>query len=333
MVALPASADLCFFGYTGAIDTYQRVGSTVTFNQWLTEQKSTFGIDVDTGIVFSPFEYELLRDAFPAVVQTFSSQSTKMILDLGNLIFDLVTTGTADCTDYRGGPSEPATTAKSKSTFYPDWQARLADFAATAAPLVSPSNTELIIVHGEINNRCIRSWQVNTASRAIQALFPGIPVLGVYEIRSDDANAQGLPTIFPKDLDHVGFFSFGVFNPNNPQHPKNHVIKPFYNPNNPLGTGTQWGDFLSRVRPNQKVDATLEAYYSSRQVGHGWSQADLGTVATHWNSWVASQPRIHGMAAFKWTSNPAIPDVGVRDLPASVGNSHAAVAASIVSCP
>lgn len=332
MVATPVAADICFFGYTGAITNYQRFGTTIAFNSWLYQQKVFYGINVNAGHVFSPADYTLLRDAFPAIVNTFANHNAKMVLDFGNMIWEPKTSGTVDCSQYGGSASTPASTTFPKSKLRSNWLTRVNDFVNTQGHLVTTSNTQLIIVHGEVNNHCIPTWQINQAAQTLRSAFPGIPLLAVYELRSDIAAAQGLPTRFPIDLDRVGFFSYGVYDPNNPNHPKNHTVRPFYDPNNPLSTNTQWGDMISRLRGGQDVDGTLEAWYGGRQAAHGWTQADLATVANNWRVWAASQNRLGGLLGFKWTGTGGISDLLSQSVPGLL-SSQRQFANAITPCP
>jgi hypothetical protein len=332
-LVLPVSADICFFGYTGAITDLQRWGpGTVSFKSWLYQQKNFYAINVSAGHVFSPDDYTILRDAFPAIVNEFAIHNTKMVLDVGNIIWKFKTSGTVNCGTYGGSTSTPASSTFPKSVRRSDWLVRLNDFINTRGHLVTPSNTQLIIVHGEVNNHCIPTWQINEAAQTLRAAFPGIPLLAVYESRSDIPAALGFPPRFPLELDRIGFFAYGVYDPNDPTHPKNHTVRPFFDPNNPLSTATQWGDLVSRLRWWQKVDGTLESLYVSRQAAHGWTQTDLTAVTNNWRAWAASESRFGGILGFRWVGSAGTSDLISQGVP-GLQAAHQQFANAVTPCP
>lgn len=337
LVAPVALADVCYFGYSDAITGLTRLpGGTLTYYSWLYQQKEFYGIDVEIGLVGFRDDYTILRDAFPAVVSTFADADTKMVIDMGWLLFETYSASSYDCSEYEGSATE-APSVQGKFRLRSNWKARLDDFTNSKGYLITPDNTAILALHTEVNNSCIPRWQMNTAGSAVKARFPGIPVAAGYGLRQNTSLGQihqfekGLPASFPRDVDLVAFWSYGVFDPRNPGHSKNTQTVTFFNPSNGADPTTLWGDFKKRLKTYHKVVHVVEAFYFTNNPNPGWTQADVGTSATNWNAWAKTQNRLVGQIAAGWLGGGT--RLGTQDLPLSVKQAHAGIASSTSVCP
>lgn len=309
LTALPAGANICAFGYTDMMSTELLGSSTYATTISVNQIFDYYGMSMDT-VVWH----------FYAGVQGFDITSTlntyvlnrgaKAILDLTGMLF-YRQTGTTTCNGYGGA------TVSGKDVAFADWQSRLDTWITANAANLVPSKVRMLVVHAEANNGCAKQGVIDQMAYYIKytrgidlPVAEGLPTTYV----NSSYHAQPLPTNKPWWIDYIVTWSYGVWDPNNPSHPRNANMiynhnKVFFDPADPYDPATLWGGLMAWKRPNQKVLWVLDSHCTNfLHAAIGWSVCqpgniwELGIVADNFRIWALARPEIDQMMAFSWPS-------------------------------
>lgn len=345
LVPVPASADVCSFAYAGMMET-EIIGSTTHKTSiYVNQIFDYYGMSMDT--VAWHFQGNThTHDITSGLNNYILNRNAKAILDLSRMLF-FRQDGTTTCNGY-GGATVPG-----KDVHYSDWQSRLDTFINTNAADLVPSKVRMIVLHNEANNGCVSQGVLDQMAYRIKyvhgitsiPIAEGLPTTYV----NSSYKAQPLPTNKPWYIDYIITWSYGVWDPNYPAHPRNaneiyNHNKIFFNPSNPYDTTTLWGGLMAWKRPAMKILFVLDSHCTNfLHAAIGWSVCQQGNiwelriVAENFRPWLLAQPEIDQVATFLWNS----PDTdksdgtfffGAKDMGAGTRGAHQAIANDAFAC-
>jgi hypothetical protein len=319
-----------FFGYDPAVSNFtQDASGNVVYNLALGQQSSYVSLNAGS-VLMDNDEYKLAKKTMGYLKNHVFRDvyHAKMIVDLSWIMFYPTTNGTIDCTEYGGSASEvPSWRVRNAD---PDlnnrWGGRLDEFMTYFDPaygqtvaqiLNDPANVVGVIIHTEINNSCLPSSVIQTVAQRVHNYLPNVPVVGGYATSIFwNAGTKQLPSGgYPAALDRILFWSYGIYNPNDINDPKNYtnyanypIGDPrnnhgfFFNQYDPAASWTTWGVLLAKRtnNPNQKFIVIVEGWHGSSQTAHGLSITDMGGLAQNWGTWIKGRPEVVGSFVFLW---------------------------------
>jgi len=305
------SATPPLFGYAGVGDAGTR------------QEVEDAAIPINLGVIDYDEANWLTLDS-EELLDDFALHGIRAAVFVEGFIFEVVEVPESKC-DFLGFPFIV--------TLRSDWENRLSLFNDLHGEFLTPDSVAFFGINSEVNNGCVPLDDVATLARAALEYFPDIPMGMGYAATNvpGGPQAQEPPTHVPGEIDVVGFWAYGTFDPGDPQHPQN-ANTAFFDPADPENPETDYGYLLGLLEPEQRVLLVLDAHYQSSPGGAhtvlGWTQEDLGPVALNYEAFVDSRPEIVGLLGFIWPSFGSI--VGTRDLPQSVREAHREVGCRVV---
>ena len=325
-----------FFGYAPAVSGFtQDLNGNVSYTLSMGQQSSYVSLNAGA-VLMDNDEYKLAKKRMGYLKNHVFRDvyHAKMIVDLSWVMFAKFSSGNpVDCSEYGASASEAPSAAFPiwrVRNYDPDinnrWGARLAEFmnyfdptyGQTVAQILNdPANVAGVIVHAEINNGCVPSSVIQTVAQRVHSFLPNVPVVGGYATTIFwNTPTKQLPSSgFPAALDRILFWSYGIYNPNDINDPKNYtnytnypVGDPrnnhgfFFNQYDPATPWTTWGVLLAKRtnNPNQKFIVIVEGWHGSAQTNHGLSIPDMGGLAQNWGTWIKGRPEVVGSIVFLW---------------------------------
>lgn len=294
-------AELCFFGYTAnSIDLVNEI-------------YDDYDLTPNVGVVFGKDFREFKKTA-----QALNKNGAKAIIILSELIFDKVPPEEGDCSDY--GNAEKATGPESLRLKV-DWKQRLSAFLISEKDYLDFENVMILAISDEVNNLCIPTSDIETVAKFIKSFDLEIPLAIAYALTTYGDQMPGanpLPASFPEDVDVIGVFDYGIFDPNDPENPLN-ASKDWKE---------RWNNFKSKLG-SRKAVLVLNAFCNNLHTQLGWVQnctpeyvKPLTILSYKWRDWVLSEPDVLGIVGFTWRSWNYPDWVGTRDMHKTVQNSH-----------
>ncbi len=277
------------------------------------------GRGAGTNVAFVNFDADWTRTDLATVLGDFESAGRRAALLLDNLFFRRFSAASSPCVDAQG----PFVTG-----LRANWRSRLASFARVHGARIHPESVGFVIVQSEVNNTCTALGDVEAAAVAVKAAFPGIPVVMGY---GRSPGAQPAPESIPADVDWVGFYKYGTFDPGDPGHPWNaddqYLVefssllgKLAENQRILLGPDAFWGSFLHAGLNSQKGPHT------------GWPPWYLQYVALNYERFALTQPKVVGMFFYRWSNRDA-DLIGTANLPPVVRARHREIGCRNLGCP
>ena len=205
--------------------------------------------------------------------------------------------------------------ADSKWRRFPDWRARLDEFAALHGAHLTAEDVAFFLVSSEVNDRCFDLAEVEEVAFAVRERFPAVPLAMIYGAThrpGDELESQPPPPFLPAIFDVVGLFAYEVFDVNDPFEGRN-VTASYYDPQRPENPSTVYGDLLAKRHPHQRVMLVFDANFNGRKQSLGWLPEDLATVARNYADFMAHRPEVTMMGGFTWQGLLALPE-SVRDV-------------------
>jgi len=301
IISVSAHAELCFFGY--------QANSVSSVN----EIYADFGLTPNAGIVFGKDFKELKKTA-----QALNENGAKAVIMLSDLIFDKFPPEEGNCSDY--GNAEKATGAVSLRLKV-DWKERLSTFLISEKDYLDSGNVMILAISDEVNNVCVPTSDIEDVAKFIKSLDVNVPLGVVYDLTAYEnqmVGANPLPTSLPENVDVIGVFEYGIFDPNDPKNPLN-ATKDWKE---------RWNNFKS-ILGSRKVVFILNAFCNNIHTQLGWVQnctpeyvKPLTVLSYRWRDWALSEPDVIGILAFTWKSWNYPVWVGTRDMHKVVQNSH-----------
>lgn len=340
----PARADICSFAYTGMMNTEVLGTSTYKTSIYVNQIFDNYGLSMDTVTWHFQADTHGL-DITSGLNNYVLNRNAKVILDLSHMLF-YRQDGTTTCSGYGGA------TVAGKDLAYANWQSRLDTFVNTNAADLVPSKVRMIVIHAEANNACANQGVIDQMAYRLKnthgitiPLAEGLPTTYV----NSSYHAQPLPTNKPWWIDYIVTWSYGVWAPENPTHPRNaneiyNHNQIFFDPTAPYDPTTLWGGLMAWKRPNQKVLFVVDSHCTDfLHAAIGWSVCqngniwELGIVANNFRAWALNRPEIDQMVAFTWPS----PDTdksdgkfffGAREMGAGTQGAHQDIADEAFLC-
>lgn len=305
LVPLSAHAGISLFGYSGVADSN---GSKLY-------QINNANIRINVGTVDFPENWQITP--LKTITTEFSAQGIKTGLFLDNVLFGKIYTSSSQCSD-GGGPFYTALRS--------NWQDRLNSFATTNVNQINTSKTAFLSVATEVNNTCTPLDQVQTAATAVKAKFPGVPIVMGY---GRSPGAKPAPAYIPTAVDWVGFYKYGIFDPNNAANP--------YNADNQYLV--EYNSLVSKLAMHQRILLVPDGFWGSflhaalpSATGTGWPKGYLSPLALNYETFAMAQSRVVGLLFFVW-SKPNDPNfLGTKELPSTVRDTHRQIACRRIGC-
>jgi len=300
-------AEILVLGYTGVAGPgYDHLGEIP-------------GRGSGTNVAFVDFTENWTQTDLPAILTDFQASGLRAALILDDLLFKRFPAVSSLCLD---GQVPFATRLRS------NWRSRLARFAQSYGALITPVTTRFPVVQTEVNNTCTPLDDVEAAAVAVKASFPGIPTVMGY---GRSYGARPAPESIPPDIDWVGFYKYGIFDPADPGLPQNADDQYL----------VEFESLLAKLGDHQRVLLGPDSFwaaplhgrlYGQNGPGSGWPPWYLQYVALNYERFALSQPKVIGMFFFRWPSHA--PDlVGTADLPQVVRDRHREIGCRNVGCP
>jgi hypothetical protein len=273
-----------------------------------------------TNVAFVNFEETWTSTDLPAILSDFATSGLRAALVLDNLLFKRFPAASSNCLDAQGEPFVTRLRA--------NWQSRLAHFAQAYGTLVTPATTRFLIVQTEVNNTCTSLADVETAAVAVKAALPGLPIVMGF---GRSPGAQPAPASIPPDIDWVGFYKYGTFDPAQPDLPLNADNQYL----------VEFESLLAKLNDHQRVLLGPDAFWSSAFQGHLYGQSGTGSgwppwylryVPLNYERFALAQPKVIGMFFYRW-SNLGSDLIGTVNLPPVVRDAHREIGCRNLGCP
>jgi hypothetical protein len=169
---------------------------------------------------------------------------------------------------------------------------------------------------------------VNTAAAAVKSYFPGVPTVLGY---GRSPGAKPAPAYIPANIDWVGFYKYGIFDPSNPSHA--------YNADNQYLL--EFNSLVSKLNAQQKIILVPDGWWGSflhanlnshLGTGAGWPKWYLSNVALNYEAFALGQSKVVGLLFFLWSvpNDPGF--LGTKELPQSVRDRHREIACRNIGC-
>jgi hypothetical protein len=307
LLAPPAMAEILVLGYTDVAGPgYDHLGEIP-------------GRGRGTNVAFVNFDEDWTRTDLPPILADFQASGLRAALLLDHLLFKRFPEATSPCADAEG---------HFVTRLRGNWRSRLGRFAQVNGALVRPDTTRFIVVQTEVNNTCAPLADVEAAAVAVKALFPGLPLVMGY---GRSPGAQPAPASIPPDIDWVGFYKYGTFDPADPGHPWNADDQYL----------TEFEGLLAKLDAHQRVLLAPDAFWatflhahldSQHGPGGGWPRWYLQNVALNYERLALAEPKVVGMFFYRWSSRDA--DLtGTADLPRAVRDRQREIGCRNLGCP
>jgi len=271
-----------------------------------------------TNVGFVDFEQDWTRTELSTVLADFQASGLRAALILDRLLFKRFPDESSSCVDDQG---------RFSTRLRLNWRSRLSRLVRTHGVLLDPAVTQFVVVQTEVNNTCTPLADVEDAAAAVKFFLPGIPVVMGY---GRSPGAQPAPQSIPPDVDWVGFYKYGTFDPSDPGHPFNADDQYL----------VEFESLLAKLADHQRVllgpdsfwGALLHAHLNSQNgPGSGWPPWYLQYVALNYERFALAQPKVIGMFFFRWSSSaPNL--VGTGDLPKAVRDRHREIGCRNLGC-
>jgi hypothetical protein len=307
LLAFAARAEIRIFGYTEVAGPgYDHLNEIP-------------GHGAGSNVVFVNFDEDWTRTDLAALERDFQAAGLRAALFLDKVLFKRFADAASPCRDAEG----PLATH-----LRGNWQGRLARFARANGALVTPATTSFLVVLSEVNNTCTPLAEVEAAAVAVKAAFPGIPIVMGY---GRSPGAQPAPASIPPDIDWVGFYKYGTFDPNDPGHPWNADDQYL----------VEFEGLLAKLGAHQRVLLGPDAFWgtflhahlnSQNGPGSGWPRWYLQYVALNYERFALAQPKVVGMFLYRWTNRDA-DLLGTASLPKAVRDRHREIGCRNLGCP
>lgn len=307
MPPTPAAAEVRVLGYTDVAGPgYDHLGELP-------------GRGAGMNVGFVNFAEDWTGTDLAAILGDFAASHLRAGLLLDALFFKRFPSPDSPCVDGQG---------RFVTRLRGNWRSRLARFVAVHGSRVTPDTTLFVVVETEVNNTCTPLEDVEAAALAVKAALPGIPVVMGY---GRSPGAQPAPASIPPDVDWVGFYKYGTFDPADPGHPWNAddryrvefdslVAKLADHQRILLGPDSFWATFLHAHLPSQNGPDT------------GWPRWYLQYVALNYERFALSEPKVIGMFFYRWSNRDA--DLtGTAGLPRAVRDRHREIGCRNLGCP
>jgi hypothetical protein len=272
-----------------------------------------------TNVAFVNFEENWTSTDLPAILHDFQTSGVRAALILDHLLFKRFPAVSSPCLDAQG-PFAMRLRA--------NWRSRLARFAEAYGARVTPATTGFLVVQSEVNNTCTPLDDVEAAAVAVKAAFPGLPLVMGY---GRSLGAQPAPESIPPDIDWVGFYKYGIFDPAQPDLPQNADDQYL----------VEFESLLAKLDAHQRVLLGPDSFWASfvhgqlygqSGPGSGWPRWYLRYVALNYERFARTQPKVVGMFFYRW-SNRDSDLVGTVDLPPVVRDAHREIGCRNLGCP
>ncbi|HZF07326.1 MAG TPA: hypothetical protein VFE33_00910 [Thermoanaerobaculia bacterium] len=271
-----------------------------------------------TNVAFVNFEENWTTTDLPTLLRDFQTSGLRAALILDHLLFKRFPAVSSSCRDAQG---------LFATRLRANWRNRLARFAEAYGARVTPATTRFLVVQTEVNNICVPLDDVEAAAVALKAAFPGIPLVMGY---GRSLGAQPAPESIPPDIDWVGFYKYGIFDP----------AQPGYSQNADDQYLVEFESLLAKLDAHQRVLLGPDAFWADPVHGHlygqsgpgsGWPRWYLRYVALNYERFAKTQPKVVGMFFFRWSNRD--PDiVGTVDLPPVVRDAHREIGCRNLGC-
>jgi hypothetical protein len=308
LIALPATAQLEFFGYTqveaeGVIETVTALGLQTNFGS----------------LIYGEANWQTLNTA--SILTRFEAAGgVKASVSIAGFLFEPVEAPGSPCAwrdldgDGQGDEFETRLRADWIERFDLWWQTHGDQLDPTpgAGPLVlvvQEGPVAVVAIHEEVNNECVDLGDVELLSNRLRAVAPDLKQAMAWGRTHVEGGpqAQAAPDYIPQEIDWLGIWSYGIYDPNDPTHPKN-ANQDFYNPEFPLDRSTDYGYLLAHKWPHQKVVLVFDAHFQDRPDGvHqvlGWTHDDLADLVKNYWQFANLHPEIIALYGFTWGSAP-----------------------------
>ena len=277
------------------------------------------GRGAGTNVAFVNFDEDWTRTDLATVLSDFEGAGLRAALLLDNVLFRRFSAASSPCVDAQG----PFVTR-----LRANWRSRLASFARIQGARLHPDRIGFVVVQTEVNNTCTGLADVEASAAAIKASFPGIPVVMGY---GRSPGAQPAPESIPPDIDWVGFYKYGTFDPTDPGHPWNAddqylveleslVAKLADHQRILLAPDAFWGSFLHAGLNSQNGPHT------------GWPRWYLQYVALNYEKLALAQPKVLGMFFYRWSDRDK-DLIGTANLPRAVRARQREIGCRNLGCP
>ncbi|HEV7518001.1 MAG TPA: hypothetical protein VGR07_17005 [Thermoanaerobaculia bacterium] len=304
----PTSAEVRFLGYTDVAGPgYNHLGEIA-------------GNGAGTNVAFVNFAVDWTQTDLAAALRDFQGAGLRAALLLDNVLFRRFPAGDSSrCVDPQG---------RFVTRLRANWGSRLASFARAHGSRINPGTTLFIVVQTEVNNTCTALGDVEDAAVAIKGYFPGIPVVMGY---GRSPGAQPAPASIPPDVDWVGFYKYGTYDPADPGHPWNADDQYL----------AEFQDLLGKLADHQRVLLGPDAFWatflhahlnSQNGPGTGWPRWYLQYVALNYERFALAQPKVVGMFLYRWSDRDA-DLIGTANLPRAVRARHQEIGCRNLGCP
>ncbi|MEM7349612.1 MAG: hypothetical protein AAF657_02325 [Acidobacteriota bacterium] len=315
-----SSAALELFGYTGIDDTTAR------------GELTAHGIAANlASLAFEEHNWQTLDTA--EILADYHRNGLRAAILVEGFLFapEIVPGSPCDWLDVDGdGTGDPF-----GYRLHDDWRDRLKSWRLRNRHFLVPEKIAILILQTEVNNKCTDPQEILRLARTAKRRFPGLSTAIGWGRTHVDADPQApfarpAPEMIPAEVDILGMWSYGIYDPADPLHPLN-ANADFFDPAFPENPATDYGYLLSKLQPHQSVVLVFDAHYQAWDHGvHqtlGWSYDDLAALALNYETFAVDRSEVVGLLGFHWRNTG--PSLGLRDLlPASaaLGNAHREIA-------
>jgi hypothetical protein len=277
------------------------------------------GRGAGTNVGFVNFDEDWTRTDLPAILRDFEGAGRQAALLLDNLFFRRFPAAASPCVDAQG----PFVTR-----LRANWRSRLLSFARVHGARIQPAGVGFIVIQTEVNNTCSRLGDVEAAAIAVKTYFPGIPLVMGY---GRSPGAQPAPESIPPDIDWVGFYKYGTFDPTDPGHPWNADDQYL----------VEFESLLGKLADHQRILLGPDAFWGSfLHAGlnsgsgpkTGWPRWYLQYVALNYEKLALAQPKVIGMFFYRWSDRDG-DLIGTANLPSAVRARHREIGCRNLGCP